>query len=86
MKGSVKKHKNKDCWGKGEPMATGSAYSKAKAAVTLHKFRSQRALDDLEMMNALQCKLQQEGRTLLQGHPGWATSTQPCKEGSGAAA
>lgn len=67
-------------------MATGSAYSKAKAALILHKFRSQWVLDDLEMLNALQCKLQPEGRTLLQGHPGWATSTDPRKEGSGAAA
>lgn len=63
MKNSVKKHKNKDCWGKGEPMATGSAYSKAKAAVILHKLRRQRALDDLETMNALQCKLQRRADT-----------------------
>lgn len=79
MKDNLKKHKNKSCWAKGEPMATGSVYSKAKAAVILHKFRSQRALDDLETMNALQCKL-------LQGHLGWATGTDPHKEGSGAAA
>lgn len=57
MKDGVKKHKNKSCWAKGETTATGSAYSKAKAAVSLHKFKSQRALDDLETMNALQCKL-----------------------------
>lgn len=54
MKDSVKKQKTKSYWAKGEPMANGSVYSKAKAAVTLHKFRSQRALVDLEMMNVLQ--------------------------------
>ena len=33
MKNSVKKHKNKSCWAKGEPTATGSVYSKANVAV-----------------------------------------------------
>jgi len=38
------------------------------------------------MMNTPLCKLQREGRTLLQGHQGCATSMDPRKENSGAAA
>lgn len=33
MKNSVKKHKNKSCWAKGELTTTGSVYSKANIAV-----------------------------------------------------
>ena len=33
MKNSVEKHKNKSCWAKGEPIVTGSVYSKANIAV-----------------------------------------------------
>lgn len=51
-----------------------------------HRLRRQRAQDDLKVLNAPQCKLQREGRTLLQGHQGCAASMDPPKGSSGAAA